>query len=110
MGAGRMSVGAMPETLERLIVALCADYMRRKRAVAERSVGIRTEMEYKYVNHRILEGAAEIVGAELAELYIDEIGRRVGYVNSAHPASCESSYKTEKGEVKLSIARKLHLL
>ena len=109
MGAGRMSE-VCPATLDRLVTAFCADYERRLSAIADKSVSMRVEMEYKYLNHRILEGAAEIVGAELAELFIDEIGRNVGYVNSRHPASCEASYKREKREVKLSIARKLHLL
>ena len=109
MGAGRVT-DVCPATLDRLIVAFCADYSRRSCAVAENSVSMRTEMEYKYLNHRIFEGAAEIVGSRLAELFIDEIGRNVGYVNSAHPASCEASYKSEKRAVKLSIARKLHLL
>lgn len=108
MGAGR--VRGCPPTLDRLIVAFCADYERRKEAIAEGSVPMRIEMEYKYLNHRIFEGAAEAVGARYAELYINEIGKGVGYANSAHPASCESSYKTEKQQVKLGIAGKLHLL
>jgi hypothetical protein len=109
MGAGRESM-SLPLTLDKLVGAFCADYGRRREAISEGSVGIRTEMEYKYLNHRIFEGAAEIVGSELAELYIDEIGRNVGYANSKNPASCEAGYKREKREVKLSIARKLHLV
>ena len=109
MGAGRIVV-SLPLTLDKLVVAFCADYGRRREAVAEGSMGMRTEMEYKYLNHRIFEGAAEVVGAELAELYIEEIGSNVGYANSKHPASCEAGYKREKREVKLSIAKKLHLV
>lgn len=109
MGTGHLSTACSP-TLERLIGALCADYQRRCRDIDLGRVEVRVEMEYKYINHRIFEGAAEIVGPEWALLYIEEIGRNVGYVNSAHPASSEASYKREKREVKLSIARKLHLM
>lgn len=107
MGAGRLDRCAA--SLDRLIVAFCADYDRRKLAIELRSVSTRTEMEYKYLNHRIFEGAAEIVGAAYAELYIYEIGSGVGYANSRHPASSESTYKREKQEVKHRIAEKLHL-
>lgn len=109
MGAGRMDV-RFPPTLERLVTAFCSDYERRRAAIADGSVGMRIEMEYKYLNYRIFEGAAEIVGRDFAELYIEEIGRNVGYANSRHPASGEACYKREKREVKISIARKLHLL
>ena len=109
MGTRRIS-DACPATLDRLVTAFCADYERRIDAIEKKSVSMRVEMEYKYLNHRILEGASEIVGVEYAELYIDEIGRNVGYANSRHPASCEASYKNEKREVKISIARKLHLI
>ena len=109
MGAGRLSV-TLPLTLERLITAICADYERRCEEIVGGRVNVRVEMEYKYMNHRIFEGAAEIVGSELASAYINEIGSRTGYVNSRDPSSSEGRYKSDKKEVKLNIARKLHLI
>lgn len=108
MGAWRISEG-LPLSLDKLVVAFCADYERRRSAVEKHSVDIRTEMEYKYLNHRIFEGAAEVVGPSYAELYIKEIGSGIGYAKSEHPASCEQSYKREKQKTKLNIAKKLHL-
>ena len=110
MGAGRMNEVEYTKTLDRLISAFCQDYERRRSAIESGKLPIRTEMEYKYLNHRIFEGAAEVVGAQFAEIYINEIGSGVGYAKSDHPASGESSYKREKREVKLAIAAKLHLL
>ena len=110
MGTGRINEAEYTKTLDRLILAFCQDYERRKCAVAEGRLSIRTEMEYKYLNYRIFEGAAEVVGPEFAELYINEIGSGIGYAKSDHPASAESGYKREKREVKLAIAAKLHLL
>lgn len=98
------------DTLDALIVALCLDYERRKNAVELGSVSSRCGMEYKYLNYRIYEGAAEIVSERFAPLYINEIGRKIGYAATEHPAISESQYKRDKFEVKINIARKLHLL
>lgn len=110
MGTAKLDCYGYTPTLDRVITALCGDYKRRQSAVAESLVSSRCTMEYKYLNYRIYEGAAEIVGTRYAELYIDEIGRNVGYAKTAHPAAGEQTYKTEKQEVKYNIARKLHLI
>lgn len=110
MGAWTVRTTSFSPSLDRLVTAMCADYDRRCKDIRGGKVALRVEMEYKYMNHRIYEGAAEIVGSEYALLYINEIGGRVGYAKSDHPASCEASYKNEKREVKLNIARKLHLI
>ena len=97
-------------TLNDVIVALCADYGRREGAILEGVVTPRVGMEYKYMNYRIYEAAAEIVSERYARLYIDEIGGKVGYAKTAHPAISERMYKIEKQEVKINIAKKLHLI
>ncbi len=112
MGAGSMrrrDCGYTP-TLDALVVAICADYARRETAIREEAVSLRTRMEYKYLNYRILEAAAEIVGERYAMLYIEEIGSKTGYARSKHDAVGEGLYKEEKREVKINIARKLHLI
>ena len=97
------------ETLDAVVVALCRDQKRRERAIEGDSCSKRVAMEYKYINNLVREGAAEIVGEHYADVYIGEIGSRIGWVYSKIPLS-ESAYKLEKAEVKLNIARKLHLL
>ena len=73
MGAGKLKHYGYTDTLDKLIVAFCADYPRRKAAIDVEAVSPRCTMEYKYLNYRIFEGAAEIVGTDYAELYINEM-------------------------------------
>lgn len=98
------------DTVDMVVVALCADYGRRRRAIAERSVTHRTEMEYRYINFKLLSAAEEIVGAVRAETMILEIGERIGYAYSALSDISEVSYKKKKQEVKENIAKRLHLI
>ena len=93
-----------------MVVALCADYVRRRCAIAERSVTHRTEMEYRYLNFKLFSAAAEVVGEGRAEVMISEIGNRIGYAYSELSDVSEVSYKLKKQEVKRNIAKKLHLI
>lgn len=100
------------DLLDRLIVAICADYERRKAAIEEGSVSRRVKMEYQYMNSRVLDGAGEISGSALAETFIDEIGNGTGYAASkvcGMKDMCESTYKIYKSEIKGNIAKKLSL-
>ena len=63
---GRATVDGYCDTLDALIVALCADFPRRAEAVLQNRSERRTLMEYRYVNFKMYEGAAEIVGERLA--------------------------------------------
>lgn len=106
MGVARVD---LPKTLDALVVALCADYFRRKEAIEARSVVHRTDTEYRYYNFKIYDAAAEIVGESECELYIKEIGEHVGYAYSSVDTS-EQSYKLRKRLVKERIACALHLV
>ena len=110
MGAREITSYGYTKTLDQLVVALCADYERRKSAIGIEAVSPRCAMEYKYMNYLIFEGAAEVVGTSFAELYINEIGRKIGFAATKHPAVTEQTYKLEKQEVKINIAKKLHLI
>lgn len=112
MDTGRLNPRYLGYTasVDALVVALCADYDRREVAMKRGSVSRRTDMEYRYLNFRIMEAAAEIVGEAEAYTYINEIGRKIGYARSQIGTASETTYKIKKGEVKLNIARKLHLL
>ena len=96
-------------TLDRLVVALCCDLERRERAIAERRVSHRTEMEYRYINHRMMEAAEEICG-DRARIYIEEVALRTGYASSSVDNASEVTYKLRKQAMKQNIARYLHLL
>ena len=103
---GARSVETCVGTLDTLIVALCADFERREERCEDRRVA----MEFKYLNARMLDAAAEIVGHRYAAIIIYEIGNRIGYAKSVVPDISESEYKRNKIAVKLNVARKLHLI
>ena len=96
------------DTLDELVTSLCKDYARRERSLNMRTLSHRTRVELKYINYKIAEAAREVVGDDFAT-YINEIGESVGYAKSDIDGVSEKSYKTKKAEVKLNIARKLHL-
>ncbi len=109
MGAGSMKPRVFSTSLDSVITALCADYDRRESAINEGSVSPRIAMEYKYINYNIFTASAEIVGEKYALMYIREIGNKQGFASSEHDAVCESTYKIEKRDVKINIAKRLHL-
>ena len=109
MGVGYLKTIGYRDTLDRLVVAFCRDYFFRKSAIESGEVSKRTRMEYEYINGRIAEAAREIVGGDY-EIYIEEIGEARGYAGSEVLSISESTYKQYKKEVKVNIAKKLHLL
>ena len=95
--------------LDMLIIALCADYPRRRRILLEGGGEKRQRYEFAYLNRRIYHAAAEIVGSYYAETFIYDIANRVDYVNSRAKNLSESTYKIYKKEVKINISKKLYL-
>ena len=93
-----------------IVVALCNHYDVRARAISEKSISPRVRMEYVYINSKMLDAAAEIVGAKYAKQFIIDIGRGIGYANTKADAFSETSYKKSKIEVKRRIAERLNLL
>lgn len=93
-----------------IIEVLCAHYDIRENAIREKTVSPRVRMEYVYINSKMLDGAAEVVGRPYAKKFIMDIGRGVGYANTKIDAFSETYYKKSKQAVKRKIAEKLHLL
>lgn len=98
------------DTLSALVTALCADYKRRANIINDRSLERRLRMECRYINMRIFEAAAEVSGTALASIFIDEIGRSVGYASSEAVILSESTYKDYKRRIRIGIAKRLHLI
>ena len=99
----------IPQTLNSVIVALCADYQRRSIAIEERNLPFNVIMEYRFLNYRMINAAMEVAGDRDALSFITEIGKKTGHSNSS-TYICEALYKSRKKEVKANIARKLSLL
>ena len=109
MGFGYLKDIGYRDTLDPLVVAFCKDFFFRKNAIESGECSSRTRMEYEYINGRISEAAREIVGDDF-EIYIREIGEAIGYARSRAPDISDSGYKRFKKEVKINIAKKLHLM
>lgn len=108
MGAGNVNRDNLDAALDLLVVAICQGFEERRRAIESGSYGKRTLMEYEYINRRVAEAAREIVGFDY-DIYINEIGNKIGYAKSEVCDVCETEYKRLKKEVKLNVARRLHL-
>lgn len=104
-----MHAKSIESTLDTLVIALCLDFERRQAVILKRDATRRTDTEYRYYNFKIFDAAADIVGEDMAELYIKEIGSRVGYAKSEVPDVSEVTYKNYKRMIKNNIAKKLHL-
>lgn len=100
----------MPRELEGLVVALCADFSRRKRLIEKRDAGYSAIMECRFLNYRILDAARQVAGETEAEIYILDIGERTGYSKSRLNRLSEKNYKEKKAAVKLAIAKRLLLM
>ena len=105
MGARKIN-----DSLDALVVALCADFDRRDRAIAGGELSHRVEMEYRYYNSNIYTAACEVVGAPCALLYINDIGAHRGYAHSEVGRISDTTYKRQKSAVFGNIARRLHLV
>lgn len=109
MGTWYINDEGYSETLDYLIVAICRDFRTRQRAIVEKRFKRRTLMEYEYLNRQLIEATTDIVGKDY-EIYIDEIGNKVGYAYSKIDGISETEYKQRKREVKIRIAKRLHLM
>ncbi len=96
--------------IDAVAVSLCADYFRRKRCIDEMCVDKRVRMEYSYINAKLIDAAASIVGFPMAEIFIKEIGEAVGYANSKVDNMSESTYKIKKKEIKAKILNNIYYI
>ena len=97
-------------TVDTLVIALCLDYFRRREAIEKGSVTKRTDTEFRYLNFKIFDATAEISGEDDAEVFIEEIGMRLGYAKTKLDNVSEVTYKDYKRLIKDNIAKKLHLV
>ncbi|MBO7195726.1 MAG: hypothetical protein J6V80_00140 [Clostridia bacterium] len=100
----------MPQSIDNIVTALCADYMRRAEVISGRSAPYNVIMEYRFLNYRIMNAAIEIAGSRDALFFINDIGHDVGYAASELWVLSEMIYKQRKKEVKDNIARRLSLI
>ena len=98
-----------PDSVDLLVIALCRDFDRRKKAIDLGSATRRTLVEFRYLNFKILEAVGDVVEKDLVPIYIEEIGNNVGYAKTVIDGISEVSYKKTKKLLRENIAKKLHL-
>ena len=99
----------LDSTLDLLVKALCADYSRREKIILSREAERRVDNELRYLNFKIFDSVAEVVGEAQADRFITEIGRSIGYARSEVDCMSEGMYKKYKCLVKSNIAKGLYL-
>lgn len=104
-----MQTKAVKDTLDNLVVALCMDYSRREEIILGRMADRRIDNELRYINFKMFDATAEIVGESRAETFINEIGNRIGFASSSELYMSEGMYKRYKSLVKENIIKKLYL-
>ena len=105
-----MRTGRVNDSVSGVVIALCADYQRRKEAIEKRIASHRVDTELRYYNFKMFDAAAEIVGDEYAEEFIREIGESIGYAHSSVDEISETTYKKYKKLIVENISRALHLI
>ncbi|MBP3308547.1 MAG: hypothetical protein J6L90_03810 [Clostridia bacterium] len=97
------------DTLTELVEALCKDYGRRQALMRGEATSRRVKNELVYLNMRLFEAAGEIVGGNLAEAFIRDIGEGIGYGRTELSFFSETEYKTQKRLCVQNIAKRLFL-
>ena len=96
-------------TLAELVEALCKDYGRRQALLNDETTSRRVKNELVYLNMRLFEAVGEIVGGNLAEAFIHDIGEGIGYARTELAFFSESEYKAQKRIAVQNIAKRLFL-
>ena len=107
MGSGLLLEARLAPSLSSLVKAFCLDYPR---ICGGASPGAEGGVDLSFYRISLFEGAAELVGEELAEDMIREIGNGVGYAKSQLYDFSEVTYKQYKMLARHNIARRLGLL
>ena len=102
--------GRIDRLIADIVIALCADFFRRRTAIEEKSVSHRTDTEYRYLNFKIHDACAGVVGEELCDSFIRFIGGRIGYAKCDLDIMSEVTYKRYKHRATVAIALSLHLV
>ena len=105
-----MSSSVIAKSLDQLVIALCADYERRRQLIEAGEASYSVIMECRYLNYRLFDAAAQVVGEHIAERFILDIGYGIGYAKTELYHMSERTYKVNKLEIKESIAKRFLLL
>ena len=98
------------EMLFDIVELLSRDYEWRKCVIKEKRMTPRVRTEYAYINAKLYSASQDIVGPQYADIFIHEIGNKIGFAKSRVDCMSEGTYKLYKTRIKLNMLRKLYLL
>ena len=100
----------LPLSVNRVVVALCGDYDRRKREIEKNRIDKETLSHYKELNDLIDEAINEECETGIRSTMRSDIGNGVGHRRTQLYYMAAGTYKTRKRNSKYRIAKKLNLL
>ena len=100
----------LPLSVNRVVVALCGDYDRRKKEIEKNRIDKETLSHYKELNDLIDEAINEECEKGIQNTMRSDIGNGVGHRRTQLYYMAAGTYKTRKRNSKYKIANKLNLL
>ena len=100
----------LPLAVEHVVRAHCADYDRRRRAIAEGQLPPETLGHYMILNAKIDRAIASCCEESFCEEMREDIAAVHGHRNSRLYFISPNTFKVRKRETKIAIAKALHLL
>lgn len=100
----------LPLSVNRVVVALCGDYDRRKKEIEKNKIDSSTIEYYKYLNAAIDEAIDEECEEGIRGTMRSDIGNGVGHRRTQLYYMAVGTYKSRKRNSKYRIAKKLNLL
>ena len=100
----------LPLSVNRVVVAICGDYDRRKREIEKNKIDGETLSHYRQLNDLIDEAITEECEVGIRSTMREDIGNGVGHRRTQLYYISPGTYKTRKRNAKYRIAKKLNLL
>ena len=100
----------LPETVERAVRAMCADYDRRAHEIRRGALAPEVLGHYMMLNAAIDNAIATCCEESIREEMRNDIGNGVGHRFTKLYFLAPATYKSRKRKSKRAIARALHLL
>ncbi len=100
----------LPLQVNRVVVALCGDYDRRKKEIKKQQSDIATLQYYQYLNDTIDKALEEECEEGIRTKIREDIGNGVGHRRTQLYYMAPGTYKKRKRNCKYRIAKKLRLV
>ncbi len=105
-----MKQGRIPDEVEKIIIAICNDYPRRKRALDRGEAHGQTKRYFLRLNNAIDEALSEECDEWVRQDMLTDIAENRGFRKTRSCYLTQRGYYDSKRRVKHALARKLHLL